>query len=800
MPAPGESVNGLTTFVGEASDAGRLASVAFLQAAGAEPEAVSGLSSFSRDLDLARLAMPLHEGGGFVVVDMAGNKAVLAPTLVVDKEKDKPIVEIHSPSDMEVLRGDFVISGVAYDDDGLAAAYYRIDGGAWTRLEMSGTSFSVSVALKDTSDNEHLVEAKAEDIYGVQGDVASRKYRISKEEPVALMTAPAISKPVRGKVTLAGSSADANGVKEVSVSVDNRASYDRPLGAEAWKLGLDTSTLSDGIHAVAVRPIDGYDTEGFYASMISVDNTPPKAQMDLPLDGQEVSGMLSVSGRVSDNLAIASARIEVAPVGASTPPILVVELGSEKIVQRDIDLSALKQGLYTVRLVVRDRADNESLASRDVALVGALPADSVSIVFPVEGESASGTLRVQGRAIVASGALTTSVLVDGNVVGAAEPDALGWFSLDVPKDNLSEGDHLLKARTSSSEGKVIESPETRVKWSALGPWASIDSFATGKYLPYRPYLKGKAGWLAEDAPAAPAKGDKDALAAYKLALAAYQKAQAGRVVVGVDVSLDDGRTYSEASGTRAWSFRLETQDYKEGALHAIVRARYADGSTAVSKGLYFLDKTLPEIQVLSPTEGGRLNGRIELSGRSFDQNGMATVGVALRKGDKANYEVPSFIQGLYLDGQMLGATTWEAGLGLTFFGDNVKLEGIYGSAPVTDENGDAQSFYGDVFGAKLIANLLYLPFDSIFGPDWSFLSTSLGVGANFTYFTKTQSGSGLIVGSVFGQVEFPKLTLRDWKAFKKFSLYAEYQLWVLSSVVDGGFIPKASFGARIGVF
>jgi hypothetical protein len=56
------------------------------------------------------------------------------------------------------------------------------------------------------------------------------------------------------------------------------------------------------------------------------------------------------------------------------------------------------------------------------------------------------------------------------------------------------------------------------------------------------------------------------------------------------------------------------------------------------------------------------------------------------------------------------------------------------------------------------------------------------------------------VSAVFGQLEFPKLTLPGGGAFKKFSLYSEYQIWVLSSVVSGGFIPKASFGARIGVF
>ena len=422
-------------------------------------------------------------------------------------------------------------------------------------------------------------------------------------------------------------------------------------------------------------------------------------------------------------------------------------------------------------------------------VVGGVPVDSISIVFPVEGERPSARLKIQGQAKVASGAGSVSVLADGAVLGAADPDELGWYSLDLPAGALGDGPHVLKARTSAKDGRIVESPETRIEWSSLGPWVSIDSFPSGKYLSYRPYLRGSAGWTADPPPT----GDKKAMEA-------YAKAAKARDVKAVEISLDDGRTFVPAKGTTHWSFRLETQDYKEGALRVVVRARYADGTTASVEAMYFLDKTPPEVAVLTPSEGGRFNGMLALSGRAYDLNGLQSVGVALRKGDKANYEVPSFIQGLYVDGQVLGGTTWETGLGLTFFGDNVKLQALYGQAPTTDSSGNQESFYGNVVGAKLIANIFYLPFDSVLGPDWSFLSTSLGLGANFTYFTQTQSGGGLLVSSVFGQFEFPKLTLGGSGAFRKFSLYTEYQIWVLSSVVAGGFIPKLSFGARISVF
>ena len=136
-------MHGLTTFVGEASDAGRVASVSFLATANAKGDEVVGLGTFSRDLDLSHLDLPLAEGGGFVATDKAGNKAILAPTVVVDKEADKPIVEIHAPSEMEVLRGDFVISGVAYGYVGVAAIIYRLRRRRMDEARLPGTGFSV---------------------------------------------------------------------------------------------------------------------------------------------------------------------------------------------------------------------------------------------------------------------------------------------------------------------------------------------------------------------------------------------------------------------------------------------------------------------------------------------------------------------------------------------------------------------------------------------------------------------------------------------------------------------------------
>jgi hypothetical protein len=163
--------------------------------------------------------------------------------------------------------------------------------------------------------------------------------------------------------------------------------------------------------------------------------------------------------------------------------------------------------------------------------------------------------------------------------------------------------------------------------------------------------------------------------------------------------------------------------------------------------------------------------------------------------------VPSFIQGLYLDTGLLGATYWQIGMGLTFFENNVKLQVQIGDAP-------PGRFNGLVVGAKLLANLAFLPY-SIITQDLAFLSSSAAIGAAFSYFTMSEttvgiSEQGLVVAAVVGQVELLRFDLErlglSWPVLKALSLYTEGQIWFIPSDVEGGVEPRLSFGMRTEIF
>ena len=220
------------------------------------------------------------------------------------------------------------------------------------------------------------------------------------------------------------------------------------------------------------------------------------------------------------------------------------------------------------------------------------------------------------------------------------------------------------------------------------------------------------------------------------------------------------------------------------------------------------------IRLIAPTNGGRYNQTLNASGLSNDDVQLEDVKVALRKGDKASYEVPGFIQGLYVDFRFWGATLFSVGAGLTFFDDVVKVQASYGQ--FTQKQRDAVSdvfkreltdlrYGGNVLSGKILANIASIPFSYFLGHDWDWLSAQFALGAEFAMFDKTNSGRPQILSAVIGQIEFPKVKIPNVKMFSTFSFYTEGSVWFIptdvSSVVKIDNIkPQISFGIRTNIF
>jgi hypothetical protein len=807
VPLPDTPVNGVMRLGLAVEERGSLALVEYLPAGMDERAARILEPSRFVNILMGTADFPLDGGMKFRFTDAAGNRSEFGEwAFTIDQRTDLPVAMINLPREDEVLVTDFAVSGIMYDDDRIARIWYSVDNGEETALEAEN-AYTIPLSIRELGDNEHTVAVTAEDIYGIRGERVERKFRVSTEEPRAAVELPRFEDISTGTLVITGSASDLNGISRIQVSLDNGASFNNADGAEAWNYTFNTKILQDGTHVVFIRVWDNYGIAGFYSSLVNIDNTAPKVTLESPRDGVTTVGPVFISGQASDEVGLERVTVQVHSVDGNPLPggVWERELEPGAVVKHGVDLSPLADGIYNIDIRVTDRAKNVTHVSRNVRLQRDSIRNFVDCLYPLEGEHVRGIFNVYGYTggIDRAGTVTIRVNgIDGETVTV--PDT-GYFRFGLNGDVLEDGKNTIVIQSDFGGTGVVSSGERTIWYQKTGAWVSIDSLAMGDFAYERPWLSGRAGYSlteADEAVLADRKADRE-----------LRAAAMGKKLKSVELSFDNGKSYVPARSGRNreqdWAWRLETQDMAEGLHYLVVRANMENGETAVSRTLIQIDQTAPAIRLIAPQPGGRYNQSLEYSGLVSDDVDLRETRYALRTGDKAAYEIPGFIQGLYIDTHFLGATLYDLGMGLSFFNDNVKLQIMYGQ--LTQEEYELFStgpirYGGDVLGLKMLANVYALPFNSLLGADWAWLSASVALGANFSLFSVTQSGSPTWMSAILGQFEFPRVTIPKRNYLRTFSFYTEYQLWFVPTDTNAEelgletVIPHITVGLRFNVF
>jgi len=807
------------------------------------------------------IGMPLAENMIFVFEDEAGNTSQVDYwPFIIDTEMDIPTALISLPLDNEVITTDFLVSGVMYDDDAIRQIYWNIDDNQPQTI-VAEYGFSVPIPLSSLTDNEHSITVVAEDIYGVRSAPVKRTFRVSLSEPSAAVTYPSVDTILRDVIEIKGTAFDRNGIDRLQVSVDNGNSFNIATGADEWSYRFNSRILKDGPHVVFVRVWDKYDIPATYASMINVDNTPPEIQIDSPHDGSTSTGWATVMGRTIDpNLGDVSIEFRSLEGIAVRQDLRSRKLESVQVVKEQLDLRNQPDGLYNIEVVAYDRAGNITRVSRNIKLARESMQNFVEILYPLDNEHTQGVFNLYGVTGGTDLAGTVTLRINGIDHVTTEVEESGYFRFSMDSEFLDNGSNIIVVHSDFGGEKTVQSRQHRVVYKADGPWVTIDSLNMGEFAFERPFLFGRTGYALSEEDQFYLH-DKDTASEIKSVIR-------DKAPDYTEISFDNGKTFYKTGKSIVkgidYRYRLETGDMAEGLHFILVRSTMRNGETAVTKILVQVDKTLPVIRLISPEPGAPYNTEIFYSASATDDVELVGLTYHLRKGDKASYEVPGFLQGLYFEGiippfiRVLandapfpftgGATFTDFGFGLSFFDDNVKIQVQYGfmfqqqfddmgfrdGRAAEGEDGKkpiAQVRYGgNVLGLKLLANVYSLPFGSIAGPDWEWLHASFALGANFslfdigsttnkddryaktdaegnkTYPTYTQSGSPTWMSALLLQVEFPKVTLPKRKYLRTFSLFTEGQLWFVPTDVDAAalgievVIPHVIMGLRLYIF
>ncbi len=807
VPIPQEVVNGQNTMAMLVSDASPIVRAEYAPAGNNNVASRKEIAISSMPTTVVGTEdKPLNSAMQFIYADSAGNETRINKyDFIVDRKSDLPVVEIQLPTESQVLTTDFTISGVALDDDGPSLVFYKIDNNPFQQVsEEFGYSFKVDVPITSVTDNEHTVTMYAVDVNGTRGEETVSKFRVSLAEPVIVMTAPDISTTQKEITTLRGTASDKNGIKSVEVSLDNGNSYNIVEGTTNWSYTFDTRVLPDGTCVVFVRATDNYDVQSLYSTQLTLDNTNPEINLEFPLDDSQTSGKLFFSGFALDDIALKELYISIASLdGRRVPSNLArIDLNVDTVITEVVDMTALENGNYNVKVSGVDAAGNITSASRSIKLDKSVAAASVDIYYPLNGERKQGAFTIFGAVRSESKVTKLTLLIDGKEMATTEPNVTNYYKFPIDAGALEEGVHRYVVRASLENGASINSIEQTFDYLEYGPWVRIENFDYGDFAYDRPVIKGTAGYSISEYEIKAAK--------MRGATKDQKEELAMRSVKCVEISWDNGRTFTQISKKEKWSYRIEDEDLSAGYHFMLVRAKMNNGEIAITRCIVQIDKQAPFVRIISPGVGGHYNQELMFSGLTNDDVGLKEVTLALRKGDKSNYEVPAFFQGLYIDASFWGATLFDVGLGLTFFDDNVRIQFNFGQFTKSQWHafnpGTDYRYGGDcVLGFKIIANVANLPFGWLFGHNWDWLSANLALGASFKHFNDSGSGAGGMLSAVIAQLEFPRANFKKWKAFKTMSFYTEFQLWFIpSDVADLDVIKnmafQVSFGIRANVF
>jgi hypothetical protein len=756
-------------------------------------------------------------------VDRAGNRVEASPAYEFDNSNDFPIVILNSPVEEEVVTGDFDISGLGYDDDGNVSIHWRLlsPWNPWDSIEETIRSnrhvefnrieieqnFLFPITLFEVRDGENVLQIFAEDIYGVRSEVMQRVFKVSTMAPVTLVSEPAMDFWNRGNILVHGTTFDLNGIADIRVSMDNGISYQRTtfvssqVESSSWYIHLNTQAYADGVYSMLIRTVDKYGVSSFSNGIVNIDNTPPVIDLGSPANGDKIGVSLPITGQVYDNIDFT--RIAIQLVNVENPNLRRgYELPKQFVVMESMDVSAFPDGDYTLTVLAYDQADNETSIVRNFNILKARAASEIAIINPLPGITHHGPVTVSGKITGAVIPNYVTLMLDRQAYADIEVNRYGIFRQELPGDAiLSEEPVVFSAYFLTPSGEEIMSLENKVKViNSYGPMLVIDSHDDGDVITKRPYISGRAYYV-QGGIAEAAEEEVEPVETKRRGRRAADNAPP--VATKVELSFDNGRSFTSAIGRDTWKYRLETGQLERGPLPVIIKANFSNGSIAIRRIMLIVDTRPPVVNTIGPPENSSHRSEVLVYGSSRDDFDMDTVEISLRPGDKVFYEVPGFIKGMYFDGSFLGGLNYTMGVGLTFFDDNVKVQFNASQAPPNTR------YSGWAFGGKILANVYKKNLGEWFGPDWEFYTTSLVVGALFSYFMMEEGEDPLVMGQLLGQWEIIKADMSyifpKWKYFKSISLYVEPGVWFAPSDVTGD--EKAwrtkftiGFGGRISLF
>jgi YD repeat-containing protein len=275
------------------------------------------------------------------------------------------IVTITSPKSGSTVGGTITVSASVSVVGSLTVAgvQFRLDG-ADLGAEDTTAPYSISWNTTAASNGSHTLRAVARDILGVRwtSDPVTVTVFNDKTPPTVSLTSPASGSTVSGTITVSATASDNVGVVWVQFLLDG-VGFETLDTTAPYSTEWNTTMTHNGSHTLTAVARDAAGN-GATSAPVTVtvsnepppDTTPPTVTMTSPSGGATVSGTVTVSADVSDNVGVAGVQFQLdgAPLGVedTTTPYSTAW-----------DTTTASNASHTLTAVARDAAGNSATSA-----------------------------------------------------------------------------------------------------------------------------------------------------------------------------------------------------------------------------------------------------------------------------------------------------------------------------------------------------------------------------------------------------------------------------------------------------
>ena len=469
-PAEGQTVSGIVTISGWATDLSRGVNLQFgiddlevslqsfvkgtYNAAACQPpqgihhSACDPNAGFSGRLDTTFLTNGPHVLRVHAT-DVHGWPTMHDVTFYVDNgpcgDVVPPTVGLTAPGNGSSAFGIVNVAANASDNVGVTRVEFLIDNSVAATDTVAPYGFSWNAS--SYTPGAHTLRARSYDNCG--NTTSSQQITVhvlaDTNAPQVSLTSPTANALVRGSVPVTAQASDNTGVSRVDFYIDGALTSTD--STSPYSFSWSTTSSGDGAHSLYAKAFDSAGNSATSATVtVKVDNTAPRAYIDGPAPGATVSGTsVQLIGWATDLSRITSLafRLDGQPLalnssytyGLYRQDVCNVHPGDPSCPyvgwQAFFDSTRFAAGSHTLEVVATDGAGLTVTAQRTFNINNDRTAPTVSITAPANGATVKGTVLITASASDNVGVTKVEFYVDGVLVSTdtTSPYSYSWNTL-----------------------------------------------------------------------------------------------------------------------------------------------------------------------------------------------------------------------------------------------------------------------------------------------------------------------------------------------------------------------------------